>query len=75
MLHSTLEDMTRHRKQLAYLLADPLIGHWLDADALARFVHDETAELGPYAACVVEQEARWLDLVYTAGAVVSIRPV
>lgn len=75
MQHSTREDMSLHPRQLAHLASDPLIGLWLDTERLEQFVDDAMAELGPYAARVVEQEARWRRLVHTAGAVVSIEAV
>lgn len=67
MQHSTLEDMALHRKQVARLIADPLLSLWVDAEVIERFAHEEMDELGPYAARVVEQEARWLTLVHGVG--------
>lgn len=64
MQHSTRDDFTRYALQLGRLLGDPLLGLWIDQDAIEQFGASELDAMDPASARIAEAEAAWLQLRY-----------
>jgi len=63
---AALSSQRHHTIQLGRLLADPLLGLWIDERTIDAFVADELARLDPYSAQIAEAEAAYWRLVYAA---------
>lgn len=73
MQHSTRDDFVRYPLQLGRLLADPLLGLWVDQDQIEAFGVEELAVMDPLSAQVAKREADWCRLIHQSQARVEGR--